>query len=157
MNKKSIVIIIGLVFVVITFFTIFNTQNSTKDVELTNGGDLTIMKSDITNKIKIYPYQSNDIYMEVMAVSASDGTIRTALNTCINCYNSGRGYYTQQGDMLICQSCGNQFEVDQIEIIEGGCNPVPIAKDIKTEDKEKIIIHEDSLVEYEPLFEEWKK
>ena len=40
-------------------------------------------------------------YIEVLAVKSSDGTIRTAFNTCQVCYASGRGYYIQQGDGLI--------------------------------------------------------
>ena len=53
--------------------------------------------------------------MVVLAFKASDDTIRTALNTCQVCYDSGRGYYVQEGDKLICQNCGNQFEADQVE------------------------------------------
>jgi len=35
--------------------------------------------------------------MEVLAVKAPDGTIRTAMNTCKICYDSGAGYYVQEG------------------------------------------------------------
>jgi uncharacterized membrane protein len=94
--------------------------------------------------------------MEVLAVRASDGTVRTALNTCQVCNNSGRGYYVQEGNVLVCQNCGNQFTIDQIELIKNGCNPVPIEQNIKTEDEEKIVIQEDALAQYEPLFTVWK-
>lgn len=36
-------------------------------------------------------------------------TIRTAFNTCQVCYSSGRGYYVQEGNVLVCQNCGNRF------------------------------------------------
>ena len=45
--------------------------------------------------------------MEIVAVKALDGSIRTAFNTCQVCYNSGRGYYQQEGNELVCQNCGN--------------------------------------------------
>ena len=152
MNKKLIMIIgsVIAVIVLIILVRIENTaQNNIGDTEITIGGDLTILKSDITDQIKLYHYESNGVYMEVMAVNASDGTARIALNTCQNCYSTGRGYYTQQGDILICQNCGNKFEIDQIGVVTGGCNPIPVIEDTKTEDHEQIVISEDAFVPYE--------
>lgn len=95
--------------------------------------------------------------MEVMAVKASDGTIRTAFNTCQVCYSSGRGYYTQQGDELKCENCGNRFHIDQVEQVTGGCNPVPIAEEYKTDDGEYITISQVFLEKNKGLFANWKK
>ena len=57
-----------------------------------------------------------------------------AFNTCQVCYDSGRGYYVQEGDVLVCQNCGNRFSAEQVELIKGGCNPVPIDSENKTDD-----------------------
>ena len=95
--------------------------------------------------------------MEVLAVKASDGTIRTAFNTCQICYASGRGCYKQQGDELICQNCGNRFQIDQVEKVRGGCNPVPILPENKTEDGTKIVIAQDYLASYQRFFFNWRK
>lgn len=54
--------------------------------------------------------------MEVIAVKDSGGTVRTAFNTCQVYYSSGKGYYKQKGDKLICQNCGNAFTMDQVRI-----------------------------------------
>jgi len=159
-NKKTI-IIISVIFAVIVLLTLFSKKDAAeKSVEGTKpvvGGDLTIIKADVTKEAKFYGYQSNDTYMEVMAVRASDGTVRTALNTCQVCNNSGKGYYVQEGNVLVCQNCGNQFTIDQVGLVKDGCNPVPIEKDVKTEDEEKVVIKGDSLAQYEPLFAVWKK
>jgi uncharacterized membrane protein len=72
--------------------------------------------------------------MEVLAVKAPDGTIRTAFNTCQVCFGSGRGYYKQEGKTLVCQNCGNRFSLDDVEKVRGGCNPVPILENEKQED-----------------------
>lgn len=160
MNKKLIIIIGSVIAVIVLFILVkinHTTQNNIGDTEITTGGDLTVTKSDITDQMKLYPYESNGVYMEVMAVKASDGTVRTALNTCQNCYNSGKGYYTQEGNILICQNCGNKFEIDQIGILTGGCNPIPILDGIESENDEQIVIDRDALVPYESLFKEWKK
>ncbi len=121
------------------------------------GGDLLIRKSDITETVRFYPYKADGTKMEVLAVKASDGTIRTAFNTCQVCYDSGRGYYKQEGDTLVCQNCGNVFAMDQVEKIKGGCNPVPILDENKTEDGTNITISKDFLVQYKELFNNWKR
>jgi len=123
----------------------------------TGTGDLKIPKSEISETAKFYPYRVGRVNMEVLAVKASDGTIRTAFNTCQICFDSGRGYYTQQGDALICQNCGNRFGLDQIEREMGGCNPVPILKENKTDDDTYIVISQAFLEKNKDLFGNWRK
>ena len=119
--------------------------------------DLVIKKPAVTSTVTFLPYYSGSTYMEIMAVRAPDGTVRTALNTCQVCYNSGRGYYKQVGDVVVCQNCGNRFRIDQIELIKGGCNPVPITKDLKTETADTITIGKDLLAQAVVFFKRWKK
>jgi hypothetical protein len=121
-----------------------------------DGVDLKITKADITEKATFYPYKEAENYMEIIALKASDGTIRTALNTCQVCYDSGKGYYEQVGDTLVCQNCGNVFGVDDVEIVKGGCNPVPIMNENKTEDGQFITISGKFLADNEGYFERWK-
>ncbi len=161
-SKKNI-IIVALIVTVIVSLTIFSNKDkdttviNNKEVTAVIEGDLTITKADITDKAKFYSYLANDTYMEVIAVRASDGTVRTALNTCQVCNNSGRGYYVQKNDVLVCQNCGNQFTIDQVEKVRNGCNPVPLDQSIKTEDDAQVVINEEALLQYEPLFLVWKK
>ena len=119
-------------------------------------GDLVIPKSEVSETARFYPYQAGKTRMEVLAVKASDGTIRTAFNTCQVCFDSGRGYYKQEGDELVCQNCGNRFLLDHVERVRGGCNPVPILKENKTEDHEKIVIPQVFLEANRGLFENWR-
>lgn len=164
-NKKKMntqyIIIMGIIMVAAVLAIIFlsreNTEKTVQNDNIAVGQDITILKNDVTEKAKFYGYKANDTYIEVMAVRASDDSVRTALNTCQVCNNSGKGYYEQDGDILICQNCGNQFTIDQIGLVKDGCNPVPIEQSIKTEDEEKIVIKGDGLAEYQPLFAVWKK
>lgn len=144
--------------VIITVLTLLTGNKSKLEGLVSNAsGELVINKADVTKTASFYPYESNGTYMEIIAVRASDDTIRTALNTCQVCYNSGRGYYEQLGDILICNNCGNQFTIDQVELVKGGCNPVPILDEMKTENEDTIAINPDSLEAFEPLFANWKK
>jgi len=94
--------------------------------------------------------------MEVIAVKAPDGTIRTAFNTCQVCYSSGRGYYVQEGNELVCQNCGNRFNISKVDIIKGGCNPVPILASDKQDSGGKITISQNFLTQNVGLFGNWK-
>lgn len=158
-SKKALTIGIAIVLVlligVLTLLT--GEDNDPETLSVSASGELMINADDVTATASFYPYESNGTYMEVIAVRANDGTVRTALNTCQVCYNSGRGYYEQLGDVLICNNCGNRFTIDQIELIKGGCNPVPIFDEMKSEDNGIIAINPDALAYYEPLFANWKK
>jgi hypothetical protein len=124
---------------------------------ITPAGDLKIPKKEVTAKVKFYGYKVGNVLVEVLALRAPDGTIRTALNTCQVCYASGRGWYTQQGEVLVCNNCGNRFAARQVELIKGGCNPVPITKDLKREDTEFVYIPKTIFEQARPLFLKWKK
>lgn len=131
-----------------------NTQNIAPVV---SKGDLKIDMKEVTENAKFYPYQAGDIYMEAMAVKAADGTVRTALNTCQVCFDSGQGYYKQEGNTVVCQNCGNVFGVDDIEKVKGGCNPVPILSEDKTVDGDNIVISEQFLSDNKDYFADWKR
>jgi uncharacterized membrane protein len=88
--------------------------------------DLVIQTAEITENALFFPVDIDGVRMEVLAVKAPDGTIRTAFNTCQVCYASGRGYFVQTGTLLVCQNCGNRYRMSQVERQAGGCNPVPI-------------------------------
>jgi uncharacterized membrane protein len=119
-------------------------------------GNMVIPISEITDKASFYSYDELDSKMEVIAVKASDGTIRTAFNTCQVCYGSGKGYYVQEGDKLVCQNCGNTFGMDDVEVTKGGCNPVPIYDDQVEKTKDTITIPKEFLKESEAIFQNWK-
>src|SRR5665647_3780741 len=71
--------------------------NVTKTTPITDNTAIKILKSEVSSTAKFYPYKLDGTNMEIIAVKATDGTIRTALNTCQVCYDSGRGYYKQEG------------------------------------------------------------
>ena len=123
---------------------------------ITSGESLVILTADVTADASFYPIEVDGTSMEVIAVRDSAGTIRTAFNTCQVCYDSGRGYYIQSGNYLVCQNCGNRFSMDQVGIRSGGCNPWPIFDENKTVTADEISISYDFLAEAQGIFENWK-
>lgn len=119
-------------------------------------GDYVIQTAGISETATFYPIVVDGIAMELFAVKAPDGTIRTAFNTCQVCYDSGRGYYVQEGDTLVCQNCGNRFKTSDVEKVRGGCNPLPIVEEYKTVDENTITIPFALLQAAKEFFANWK-
>jgi len=158
MKVAAVLALFGIMLItVIAFAVIGGTNEEVPSASLSGNGDLVIQTSGITEKAQFYPYNVGELDMEVIAVKASDGSIRTAFNTCQVCFDSGRGYYRLEENMLVCQNCGNRFSPDQVEIVTGGCNPVPILSENKIEDETTITIPKDYLTENQALFSNWNK
>jgi uncharacterized membrane protein len=119
--------------------------------------DLVIPVAEVTENAIFYPVDIEGTRLEVLAVRAPDGSIRTAFNTCQVCYASGRGFYKQQGSVLVCQNCGNRFRMSQVEVRSGGCNPIPIFRDYKTVTDTTITISKEFLKEAKAFFARWRR
>jgi len=119
--------------------------------------DLVIQTREVTGDAAFYPVDVEGTRLEVIAVRAPDGTIRTAFNTCQVCYASGRGFYKQQGSVLVCQNCGNRFRMSQVERRAGGCNPVPIFPQNKRVTEDAITIPLEFLKKAKAIFANWKR
>lgn len=167
-NSQKISIIISAIAIVIVAVLFMNKDAILKQgsqgkasktealVSQNENGDLLIPVKDVSKTATFYKVKVEDTDMEVFAIKASDGSIRTAFNTCQVCYDSGRGYYEQSGDALVCQNCGNQFSANDVELVRGGCNPVPITEDYKQVDSDNITISAEFLKEASVIFDNWK-
>lgn len=110
----------------------------------------------MTDNASFYSVEIDGTTLEVIAVKDSEGNIRTAFNICQVCFDSGRGYYIQEGDYLVCQNCGSRFTMDEVETESGGCNPWPIFAENKTINSDTIEISYDFLMESKEIFANWK-
>lgn len=154
MNKTRYILLI--LFAVAMLLAACGSESESDAAAISEGQSLVITKADITAQASFFPVTVDGTAMEVLAVRDSAGKIRTAFNTCQVCYDSGRGYYVQQGSDLVCQNCGNHFSVDQVQVESGGCNPWPIFAGDKTETEDEISISYDFLVKAKGIFASWK-
>ena len=120
------------------------------------GESLVIPAEEISATAQFYPVEVNGTQMEILAARDPEDNIRTAFDICQICCSSGRGYYEQDGNVLVCQNCGNRFTVGQVEIESGGCNPRPIFPENKTVTDDAISISYDYLDEAAQIFANWK-
>ncbi len=157
-KNKPIAIIIGIAVIIGGIILVSRLgAGGNSDSAAAEGADVVINKSEISETVKFYPVKIGKKNMEILAVKASDGTIRTAFNTCQVCNGSPRAYYKQEGDILVCQNCGNKFSMDMIEQQRGGCNPIPIFGEDKTDDGTNLTISKEFIEQNKDLFtDNWK-
>ena len=118
---------------------------------------LSIPLSEVSETASFYPVVVDGTPMEVLAIRASDGSVRTAFNTCQSCYTSGNGRYEAEGTELVCQNCGFHFSADEVGIeTGGGCNPWPITDANREITENEIVISNDFLAESKNIFANWR-
>jgi uncharacterized membrane protein len=66
------------------------------------------------------------------AIKSSDGVIRAAFDACDVCFGARKGYH-QEGDVMVCNNCGQRFASAKINEVKGGCNPAPVTRAIQGE------------------------
>ncbi|MDO9514725.1 MAG: DUF2318 domain-containing protein [Syntrophales bacterium] len=94
-------------------------------------GSIEIPVSEVSDGVaRFYSVQADDgIVVSFFVVKSQDNVIRAAINACDVCYRAGKGY-KQKGDYMVCQNCGQRFPMDKINVLSGGCNPAPLARQI---------------------------
>lgn len=58
-------------------------------------------------------------------IQSADGVLRAAFDACDTCFREKRGY-RQEGDVMVCNNCGQKFRSNDINVLRGGCNPAPV-------------------------------
>ena len=126
--------------------------------KLNDNGDVVINEAEISEEVSFLEYKTTSgVTVGLLAVRASDGTVRTALDTCQVCNGSPYAFFTQKDNAVQCQNCGNIFSLDMIGQERGGCNPIPIMPDERTFTDTEILIPSDLIEENSASFENWKK
>ena len=122
-----------------------------------DGASFVIDAEALSETASFFTYDADGTTVEFFAVTASDGTVRLALNTCQVCNGSPYAYFVQEGDYFVCQNCGNRFASTQVGLVSGGCNPVPITEDSYSLQDGRILVSTAFLQENAVRFTNWKK
>ena len=72
---------------------------------------------------RFYSIRNGDKWIPFFVVQGADGVVRAALDACDVCYEARQGF-RQEGEMMVCNACGNRYPVTGINVEQGGCNPV---------------------------------
>jgi hypothetical protein len=120
-------------------------------VNLANG-EIAINSSNLkTGVAKYYNAQipsGKTVYFFV--VKDKDGKHRAAANACQVCHNAMMGF-RQEGNYMVCNTCGNKYPMEKIATEKGGCNPGPISTNLALNNG-RLIIEQSDLLEVIDLF-----
>ena len=72
-----------------------------------------------------YVQEGNEIRFFLM--QSDDGVVRAAFDACDVCFREKKGY-SQDGDYVVCNNCGQRFHSSRINEVRGGCNPSPLVR-----------------------------
>jgi uncharacterized membrane protein len=106
-------------------FSLFSKYTSVKE----NNGEVRIAAADVSDgKAHYYTYRNGDKTIKFFIVKSSDGVIRAAFDACDVCFSAKKGY-SQEGDFMVCNNCGQKFHSNRVNVVEGGCNPAPLKRE----------------------------
>ena len=116
-------------------------------------GDLHIAVDSLQENLNYIDFGGTE---ELILWKDGDGRIRTAFDTCEECYSNGNVHFTLSGDTLTCNLCGTTKPVSELGLAEwGGCQPVSIISDIRNDSETEVIIPADVLAYTEQMFSYW--
>jgi uncharacterized membrane protein len=100
-------------------------------------------------KARHLEYRTSDgVTVKYFILKSSDGVIRAAFDACNVCWREGKGY-TQKDNFMVCNNCGMRFLSTKINVVTGGCNPVPLTRNIEGG---KVIIKVEHILEGKRYF-----
>ncbi len=95
-----------------------------------SNGEVRLALSDVSDgKAHYYSYQDGEKAIKFFVIKSRDGVVRAAFDACDVCFPEKKGY-TQEGDFMVCSNCGRKFHSTQVNVVEGGCNPAPLAREV---------------------------
>lgn len=106
---------------------------SYKQLKAENGKVSIPLKDVDSGEAKYFSYKFPDKKVNFFVVKSTDGVIRAAFDACDVCFRSRLGY-KQNGDVMVCNNCGQVFPTNRINIEKGGCNPAPLNRTIEGDD-----------------------
>ena len=90
------------------------------------GGDVTLPLAEVGDgQAHFYSYDAGGTTVKYFVLADKNGEVRAALDACEVCFAQKKGYQ-QEGDSMVCNNCGQTFPSDQINVVTGGCNPIPL-------------------------------
>lgn len=93
---------------------------------------------------------SNGKIIYFFVVKDKVGVYRAAANACQACFDARMGF-RQEGDFMVCNTCGNKYPLEKIATEKGGCNPGPINPNLEVQGGQ-ITIRQSDLEKVADLF-----
>ncbi|TSA55756.1 DUF2318 domain-containing protein [bacterium] len=181
MSKKYLFFIIIFIAIIAVYFLIHSNQEQTKEknqpaisqsgnraenkqtsqpqflgeegeaVDLVDG-QVNIIADMLNDNLARYYHTKlpNGKIIYFFVVKDRSGVYRAAANACQVCYDARMGF-RQEGDFMVCNTCGNKYPLEKIATEKGSCNPGPINPDLEVRDG-RIFIKQSDLEQVSNFF-----
>ncbi|WP_018124987.1 DUF2318 domain-containing protein [Desulfovibrio oxyclinae] len=101
-----------------------------KPLEAENGFITIDVETVSDGKAHHFTYDAAGKTIRFFVIKSRDGVIRAALDACDVCWREGKGY-SQNGEWMVCDNCGQRFHSARINEARGGCNPAPLERNVE--------------------------
>lgn len=135
-GRASLAMMVGaaLLFVVVFVFVIAGRSNGAGNaapVAMTTGADVVLDAAQFDDgQARFFTYAASaGREVRFFVMKSADGVVRAAFDSCDVCYRERKGY-RQVGNDMVCNNCGKAFPSDKINVLQGGCNPAPIDRQL---------------------------
>ena len=152
-NMKRKTFLSAMIFICAAGFVFASAKNPVFLNPSAKNGVIAIKKSKLTKDAAYVNYKAGDITVQLIAVTADDGTYRLSFNTCQSCNPSPKAYFVQKGRKLVCQNCGNEFTMNDVGKPSYGCNPAQIPF---TQNDTELLVSTEVLEKVAPAFKRWQ-
>lgn len=135
-HTGKIIGILGVVIAVIAAIFLLLEQGASQGlatVKAENGLVRLPLKTIDDGQAHFFTFETDRGKIDFFVVKSIDGQIRAAFDACDVCYREKKGY-SQSGDFMVCNNCGQQFRTDMVNEVSGGCNPGPLARKIERDE-----------------------
>lgn len=132
--KGKVIVLVAIVAVALGLGGFLYTQEAEDGgysrVESVNGEVRIALDRISDGQAHYFTYPSAQGTLQFFVIKSSDGVIRAAFDACDVCYREKKGY-RQEGEMMVCNNCGQKFHSSLINVVKGGCNPAPLNRRIE--------------------------
>ena len=105
-----------------------SSKTGSSEVAAAKDGFVTLPAADFGDgQARYYSYEFQEASVRFFVMRSSDGVIRAAFDACDVCFREKKGY-SQDGDVMVCNNCGQRFPSTLINVEQGGCNPAPLRR-----------------------------
>lgn len=121
---------LSLIIIMFSLLSACSEASKYKEVHAENG-IVSIPASSVSDgNAHYFSFESEGRSVKFFIIKSSDGIIRAAFDACDVCYPQKKGY-SQDGEFMVCNNCGQRFHNGRINEVKGGCNPSPLTRTVK--------------------------
>ncbi len=134
MSRNTLLITVAVGLIGLVAFTLFYVADlgmfsAVKTVHAADG-EVTFDVTDINDgNAHYYVYKKDGREIKFFVVKSPDGVLRAAFDACDVCYPERKGY-SQDDEYMVCNNCGQRFHSSRVNVVQGGCNPAPLKREI---------------------------